>query len=240
MPGTGSLSSVSITISTPCGPVSGQWRPSTVTCAAAILIPGAFGSSVEPFALFDELAPRLQRAGASALRLDQCSQNPDEQLICLLSALAALRRQGVERMTLIGWHSGATLALAAASACESVTGVAALAPDASAADFIADVAPRRLLLLHGADDHITPSALSRLLYARASDPKELVIYPGERHDFSIYHEETLDKLTTWTRSLLRNPFKPHTARHSGAFAALDQASQGSDSIYATRATSFLG
>jgi len=153
------------------------------------------------------------------LQLDQCAQSLDERLICLLSALTALRRQGVERMALIGWRSGATLALAAGSGCESVTGVAALAPDISAADFLDDLAPRRLLLMHGADDQVTPPAISRLLYARAADPKELVMYPGERHDFSIYREEALDKLTTWTRSLLRSPFKPHTARRAVAIAA---------------------
>ena len=143
-------------------------------------------------------------------------------------------------MALIGWSSGATLALAAASACDPVTGVAALAPDASAADFIAEVAPRRLLLMHGADDQVAPSAFSRLLYARASDPKELVIYPGERHDFSIYREEALDKLTVWTRSLLRNPFKQHAPRHGAVLAALDQVAQGRETSYAAHTAPFAG
>lgn len=213
------MSSLSITISTPRGPVCGQWRPSTVTHAAAILIPGVPGSPAESFSLFDDLAPRIQRTGASVLQLDQCSESLEERLICLVSALTSLRRQGVERMALIGWRSGATLALAAGCGCEAVTGVAALAPDVSAADFIAELAPRRLLLMHGSDDQVAPSAISRLLYARATDPKELVMYPGERHDFSIYREEALDKLSTWTCSLLRSPFKPHAAQHSVARAA---------------------
>lgn len=161
------------------------------------------------------------------LHLDQCSDDLDERLICLLSALSALRRQGVERMALIGWHTGAALAIAAGSASESVTGVAALAADPSTADLVAEVAPRRLLLMHGGADAIVPAAVSRLLYARASDPKELVIFPGERHDFSVYHEETLDKLTTWTRSLLRSPFKPRAARRGSG--ALETAIHASDS-----------
>lgn len=227
MPGTGSTTSIAITISTPRGPVRGQWRPASVTRAAAILLPGGTGPSAESFPLFDDLAARIQRAGASVLHLDQCSDDLDERLICLLSALSALRRQGVERMALIGWHTGAALAIAAGSASESVTGVAALAADPSTADLVAEVAPRRLLLMHGGADAVVPAAISRLLYARASDPKELVIFPGERHDFSVYHEETLDKLTTWTRSLLRSPFKPRAAHRSSG--ALEMAIHAGDS-----------
>lgn len=198
-----------------------------MTRAAAILIPGERGPSSESFPLFDDLAARIQRTGASVLSLEQCADDLDERLICLLSALSALRRQGVERMALIGWHTGASLAIAAGSASDAVTGVAALAADPSGADLIAEVAPRRLLLMHGGADAVIPAAVSRLLYARAADPKELVIFPGERHDFSVYHEETLDKLTTWTRSLLRSPFKPRAARRDAD--ALDVAAHANDS-----------
>lgn len=218
MPGTGSTTSVSITISTPCGSVRGQWRPSSVTRAAAILLPDEGGALAGPFHLFDDLAARVQRSGASVLQLERCSDTLDGRLVCLLSALTALRRQGVQRMALIGWHTGASLAIAAGSASDDVTGVAALAPDATAADLVAEVSPRRLLLMHGSHDVVVSSAISRLLYARAADPKELVIFPGEQHDFSVFHEEALDKLTAWTRSLLRSPFKPRRARHEMAQA----------------------
>ncbi len=212
MPGTGSTSSISITISTPRGPVHGQWRPASVTHAAAILLPDAPGALGGPFHLFDELAVRIQRSGASVLQLEQSVDTFDGRLVCLLSALTALRRQGVQRMALIGWHSGAALAIAAGSASESVTGVAALAPDTSCADLVAEVAPRRLLLMHGSADNVVPSVASRLLYTRAADPKELVIFPGEAHDFSVFHQEALDKLAVWTRTLLRSPFKPRKLR----------------------------
>lgn len=233
MPGTGSATSVSITISTPRGPVRGQWRPASVTRSAAILLPGATSPTTSSFRLFDELAVRIQRAGSSALHLEQCDDNLDDQLVCLLSALTALRRQGVERTALIGWQAGAALAIAAGSGCDSVTGVAALAADATAAELVADVAPRRLLFMHGSSDQVTPSAIARLLYARAADPKELVILPGERHDFSVYREEVLDKLTTWTRSLLRSPFKPHGSRREITAGALGATTYGAETRLAS-------
>ena len=212
MPGTGSTSVISITISTPRGPVCGHWRPASITRAAALLLPDSVDAQTGSFRLFDDLAARIQRAGVCALQLEHCADSFEDRLICLLSALTALRRQGVERTALIGWRMGAALAIAAGSASDSVTGVAALAADPSTADLVAEVAPRRLLLMHGSADTVVSSAVSRLLYARAGDPKELVIYPGERHDFSVYHDEALDKLSAWTNSLLRSPFKPRANR----------------------------
>ncbi|HEX8994517.1 MAG TPA: alpha/beta hydrolase [Ktedonobacterales bacterium] len=231
MPGTGSTPSISITITTSRGHVRGQWRPASVTRAAAILLPGAAGSHAESSHLFDELAVRIQQTGASVFQMEHYIGDFDERLASLLSALAALRRQGIERMALIGWHSGGTAAIAAGSRCDAVTGVAALTPEAAAIDFVADVAPRRLLLMHGAADHVVPAALSRMLYARAADPKELVIYPGERRDFSMYREEALDKLSDWTRCLLRSPFKPCGAQRetTGGMGLLDAVAQVSDS-----------
>lgn len=218
MPGTGSTSSIAITISTPRGSVCGKWRPSSMTRAAAILIPDAPGAPDGPLHLFDELAARIQRVGVSVLQLEPCSAAFDERLMCLLSALAALRRQGVQRMALIGWHAGAALAIAAGSDSEAVIGVAALAPNDACLELVAEIAPRRLLMLHGSADSVAPATISRTLYMRAGDPKELVIFPGERHDFSVFHDEALDKLTSWTRSLLRSPFKPHATQHRSAAA----------------------
>lgn len=206
MPGSGSA--IAITISTARGPVRGQWRPSNVTCAAAILLPDAG----RPFDLFERLAPRIQRAGASVLQFDCCRDDSDEQLPTLLAALSALSRQGVERMALIGWHSGASLAIAAGGACEAVTGVAALAPDEAAVDAASELGSKRLLVLHGSADAVAPVTVSRMVFARATDPKELVIFPGERHDFSLYSDEVIDKLTGWTRCLLRSPFKARVSR----------------------------
>lgn len=211
MPPTASSSSISLTISTARGPVKGQWRPSSVTHAGAILLSNSDNALAGPSDLFYDLAGRLQR-NASVLHLEVGHGSLEDRLFTLLSALSALRRQGIERMALIGWGSGATLALAAAATSESVTGVTALAPSVAVADLIPDIAPRKLLLMHGSADSVAPASASRLLYARALEPRELIIYPGEGHDFSIYRDEVVDKLTAWTRSLLRSPFRPRRAR----------------------------
>lgn len=217
------VTSVSMTISTSRGPISGLWRPASVTRAAAVLLPDADTSTSDAASplnsLLDALGARLQRSGVSAFQLSACPRDADVRQLCLLAALNTLRRQGVARIALIGCGVGASLAIAAGSASDEVTGVAAIAPDTTALEFVADLAPRRLLLLHGAADMVTSAGASRALYARAGDPKEVIIYPGERHDLIRCREEALDTLTTWTRDLLRNPFKPR-CDHEALFSAL--------------------
>lgn len=208
-----------MTISTSYGPISGLWRPSSMTRAVAVLAPDAHFIASGATPLLDEVGARLQRAGVSALQIAACPHSLDERRRRLLAALAALRRQGVTRMALIGCGAGASMAIAAGSICDEVTGVAAIAPDADAIEYVADLAPRRLLLLHGAADTITPVTIARTLYARAGDPRELVIISGEWHDFSIHRDETLEKVTAWTHSLLRHPFKPRRAQPDSVAAA---------------------
>ena len=48
-------------------------------------------------------------------------------------------------------------------------------------DAVGALAPRPLLLIHGADDAVTPAAHAEELYRAAGEPKELWIVPGTRH-----------------------------------------------------------
>lgn len=178
-----------------------------MTRAAAVLLPDAHNSLAGPSGLFNDLAVTMQRAGVSVLQLHRCSDDFEERRIALLSALDAVTRQGVDRMALIGWSVGATMAIAAGSMHPSVRGVAALAPEASAASFVTDLAPRSFLVMHGANDRVTPASTSRMLFERAEDPKALIIYRGDGHKFTHHHDEALATLTTWTHDLLRCPFK---------------------------------
>ncbi len=207
MPDTGSSASIAITISTARGSSRGQWRPSSMTRAAAVLLPDAHNSLAGPSGLFSELAVAIQRAGVCVLQLHRCSDDFEERKLALLSALDAVTRQGVERMALIGWHVGATMAIAAGSVHPTVRGVAALAPEAYAQPFLADLAPRSLLLMHGINDRVTPASTSRMLFDQAEEPKSLILYRGDGHKFAHHHEEAIATLTTWTHDLLRCPFK---------------------------------
>jgi hypothetical protein len=55
--------------------------------------------------------------------------------------------------------------------------------------FVAQLSPRPLLIMHGAEDDITPVEEAQSLYAAAGEPKRLVIFPGAYH-----HDVYLDPL----------------------------------------------
>jgi len=48
-------------------------------------------------------------------------------------------------------------------------------------DYVAQIAPRPVLFIHGDHDHIVPMHMSRDLYAKAREPKTLWIVPGGDH-----------------------------------------------------------
>jgi pimeloyl-ACP methyl ester carboxylesterase len=49
------------------------------------------------------------------------------------------------------------------------------------ADVVGDIAPIPLLIVHGEDDHFFPAADAEMLYARAGDPKRLILLPSFGH-----------------------------------------------------------
>jgi len=60
-------------------------------------------------------------------------------------------------------------------------------------ELVADrIAPRALLLLAGELDTVTPADEFRSVFARAGEPKKLVVLPGIRH-YEIYHGEPLER-----------------------------------------------
>ena len=53
-------------------------------------------------------------------------------------------------------------------------------------DYIARIAPRPALLVHGTGDRVVPHEMSRELAEQAGEPKELWLVDGARHTASIY------------------------------------------------------
>ncbi len=70
---------------------------------------------------------------------------------------------------------------------------------------VARLAPRPLILLHAEGDEQIPSEFSQELYARASEPKRLLLVPGGHHR-SIQHDPELQAVALrWLERNLRGP-----------------------------------
>lgn len=64
-------------------------------------------------------------------------------------------------------------------------------------DFVAQISPRPLLLLHGEYDSLIPLAHARELYANARDPKELYVIPRGTHDLENLNAATKKLIVQW-------------------------------------------
>ncbi|MCG3160912.1 MAG: hypothetical protein JMDDDDMK_01988 [Acidobacteria bacterium] len=192
-----------VEIHTPQGVVKGMLHKAEGARGAMVMVGDLEGGIEGPSGIYEPLAARLQKAGITALRLDY--RLAGDLLECIYDSLAgieALRQQGVERVALLGWSFGGAVAITAGVASEFVVGVATVACQTFGAEVVADLAPKSLLLMHGTDDQTTPDHNSRELYARAREPKELALYPGDDHNLTWRADEALDKLYAWSKKLL--------------------------------------
>ena len=63
-------------------------------------------------------------------------------------------------------------------------------------DYVADIAPRPLLLIHGDDDETVPVSHAHRLYEKAGEPKRLVTLQGAGHRLR-HDNRVLDTFITW-------------------------------------------
>lgn len=191
-------------ISTPRGAVRGVFHPARDARGTVVMVGGAGGGIKGPSGIYEKLATRLQSEGAAALRLEYREPNRlDDCVYDVLTALAALPRRGVDRAVLVGWSFGGAVVIGAGAESDAVVGVATVASQTAGAGAVGELSPEKsLLLLHGTEDGVLPDRLSRDLYARAGEPKELVLYPGDGHGIELHTAEMLEKLHEWSLDLL--------------------------------------
>ncbi len=194
---------VEVEIHTPQGVIKGLLSKAEGARGAMLMVSGAGGGLDGPSGIYEPLAERLQKAGITTLRLDyRLPNNLAECVYDVLAGVEALRQQDVKRVALLGWSFGGAVVINAGVASEMVVGVAAVACQSFGAEAVVDLSPKSLLLMHGTDDRMTPDVCSRELYARAREPKELALYPGDDHGLTMRANEALDKLYAWSKRLL--------------------------------------
>lgn len=67
---------------------------------------------------------------------------------------------------------------------------------------VADIAPRSLLLIHANQDNVVPVSNAQKLYAKAGEPKQLIIIEGAEHRLRR-HESAVDTLINWLKANLK-------------------------------------
>jgi alpha-beta hydrolase superfamily lysophospholipase len=92
-------------------------------------------------------------------------------------------------------------------------------------DVIAALAPRPLLIVHGADDQFVPVAHARRLYAAARAPKELWLVPGDGHaaTFALHLDEYAMRLDRFFTSALASTPSDQVSIDAASILASDAA-----------------
>ncbi len=200
----GGSGSGEVEIRTSRGAVRGVLHRAAGARGAAVLVSGAGGGVAGPSGVYEDLAERLRADGVTALRLDY--REPNDLPECTYDALAALDalgHRGMEKAVLVGWSFGGAVVISAGAQSERTVGVATVASQTYGTQDVGRLSPEKsLLLIHGTADKTLPADLSRQLYARAGEPKELVLYPGDGHGIERHRTQMLEKLHGWSRELL--------------------------------------
>jgi alpha/beta superfamily hydrolase len=192
-----------VTIATPRGAAPGVFHQAEGALGAVVMVAGAVGGTAGPSRAYPALAERLIEAEIGALRLDY--RDPTNMNACVYdldAGLDWLRAMAFARFALIGWSFGGAVVMSSAVAHGDVVGVAALASQTAGTAAVGRLAPRSLLLLHGTADQVLPEWCSHYLYQEAGEPKRLVLYEGDGHEFSRSYAHVVQTLFEWAMGLL--------------------------------------
>ncbi len=165
---------------------------------AVLCVPGALGGLSGPGrGIFHDICTQL-----GGVRIHY--RKPNDITHCIFDVLLVqhlLADRGVNKAVLVGHSFGGAIAIAAGVHLGDATaGVITLASQVPGAEGVAELAGTPLLLIHGDQDEILNHQCSQYLYGAASDPKELVIVPGEGHMFTGVSDALVDRVLAFSCS----------------------------------------
>lgn len=149
--------------------------------------------------LYPRLAQSLTRSGIASLWVHY--RQPTQLQLSVMDVLAGIRflqDQGMQSIALVGHSMGGAVVIQAAAETLAVKTVVAIASQTYGTDVVPELATRcSLLLLHGVDDLVLAPACSEHIYARALEPKQLVLYPEAGHNLDEVADEVETTVQDW-------------------------------------------
>ena len=149
--------------------------------------------------VYAELAPELKAADISSLRMGYRDPSSlEESALDVFIWLCFLKGVGAKQAVLVGNALGATAAIPVAIIDPMVQALAVISSQEEGTEMIGKIAPKPILIMHGEKDPRVPVDMARIIYQRANEPKELIIYP--EGEFTLYpcRQEVQEKLGDWT------------------------------------------
>jgi hypothetical protein len=191
-----------VLLQTSRGEIRGILHPCPTAPGAAVYVGGAMGGFTGPANdLYGRLADRL-RPSMSGLRIHY--RQPGEFQECVLDVLAGvsfLRGVGAGDVVLVGHSFGAAVVIKAGELSPIVTGVASLSPQLYGTRTVERLG-KALLLVHGMRDGVLDHAASEDIYARAAEPKRIVLFADADHTLEQSAVELEELLASWLPSVV--------------------------------------
>jgi fermentation-respiration switch protein FrsA (DUF1100 family) len=192
---------------TNAGAISARFHiPKQPSNAVVIWVGGAGGGLEGPAGgLFPRLATQLVEESIASLRLHyRYSGYLEDCIMDTLLCIEYLKSHDYTRIILVGHSFGGAVVISAGALSNEVVAVAPLSSQTYGTAQISNLSPRPILLMHGTADEILPHTCSQDLYARANEPKQLLLYPGCRHGLDECRESVDHDLLQWLRQVLVN------------------------------------
>ena len=200
----------SVLLRTDRGAIQALRHPAPAAQHGVIWVGGARGGFGRPGqGVYARLAEALRQDRIASLRL--CYRHPNvlpECALDILAGIAALQRDHVQRVVLVGHSFGGAVVITAGAVHAHVAGVVALAPQTYGARLAGQLAPRPLLVVHGKADTRLPYSCGVQIYDWAREPKQLVLFEGAEHRLDECAEDLDQLLTQWIPATLRASVSP--------------------------------
>jgi len=169
------------------------------TDRAVIWVCGASGGFGGPGpGTYARMAEKFVGEGITSLRLDY--RQPNDVFECamdLLAGVAYLKSADHKPVVVVGHSFGGAVVIAAGANSAHIKGVVALSPQTYGAGMAGQVAPRRLLVVHGKADTRLAFSCGQQIYDMAREPKELVLYEGAEHRLEECRDDLEELLCKW-------------------------------------------
>lgn len=169
------------------------------TDKAVIWVCGARGGFGGPGpGTYARMAEKFTGEGITSLRLDY--RYPNDVFECaldLLAGVAYLKSANHQPVVVVGHSFGGAVVIAAGANSAHIKGVVALSPQTYGAGMAPQVAPRKLLVVHGKADTRLAFACGQQIYDMANEPKELVLYEGAEHRLEECRDDLEELLGAW-------------------------------------------